>query len=204
MSTGAARAPQRRSITARELAERLGSSERTARRLIAEPRDEFLERAKVRRDRVVALRRQGMKYKDIAEEMGISTGAVGRILHDARKLEERKTQSVTPADLDSPPWQPEPLNPSTTRRGHRAHAVPERAGAHHPLRTELPRPRTRRTPRGGEMMARAEAGDVYDLLAEITAVLHGLHPGSEVTDEQIQNTRYWMLGQVDNPLEPAP
>lgn len=90
MSTGAARAPQRRSITARELAERLGSSERTARRLIAEPRDEFLERAKVRRDRVVALRRQGMKYKDIAEEMGISTGAVGRILHDARKLEEKE------------------------------------------------------------------------------------------------------------------
>jgi DNA-directed RNA polymerase specialized sigma24 family protein len=90
MSTGAARAPQRRSITARELAERLGSSERTARRLIAEPRDEFLERAKVRRDRVVALRRKGMKYKDIAEEMGISTGAVGRILHDARKLEEKE------------------------------------------------------------------------------------------------------------------
>lgn len=90
MSTGAARAPQRRSITARELAERLGSSERTARRLIAEPRDEFLERAKVRRDRVVALRKQGMKYKDIAEEMGISTGAVGRILHDARKLEENE------------------------------------------------------------------------------------------------------------------
>jgi hypothetical protein len=54
-----------------------------------------------------------------------------------------------------------------------------------------------------EMMARAEAGDVYDLLAEITAVLHGLHPGAEVTNEQIQNTRYWMLGQLDNPLEPA-
>ncbi|WP_137726465.1 helix-turn-helix domain-containing protein [Prescottella subtropica] len=90
MSTGAARAPQRRSITARELAERLGSSERTARRLIAEPRDEFLERAKVRRDRIVALRKQGLKYKDIAEEMGISTGAVGRILHDARKLEEKE------------------------------------------------------------------------------------------------------------------
>lgn len=90
MSNGAARAKQRRSITARELAEKLGSSERTARRLIAEPRDEFLERAKVRRDRVVALRKQGMKYKEIAEEMGISTGAVGRILHDARKLEEKE------------------------------------------------------------------------------------------------------------------
>jgi DNA-directed RNA polymerase specialized sigma24 family protein len=91
MSNGAALSPQRRSVTARELAERLGSSERTARRLIAEPRDEFLRRAQERRDRVVALRKQGMKYKDIAKEMGISTGAVGRILHDARKLEEKET-----------------------------------------------------------------------------------------------------------------
>ncbi|WP_072691529.1 sigma factor-like helix-turn-helix DNA-binding protein [Rhodococcus marinonascens] len=90
MSKGAAQSQQRRSITARELAERLGSSERTARRLIAEPRDQFLERAQTRRDRVVALRNQGMKYKEIAEEMGISTGAVGRILHDARKLEEKE------------------------------------------------------------------------------------------------------------------
>ncbi len=90
MSQGGARAKQRRTITARELAERLGSSERTARRLIAEPRDEFLERAKVRRDRVVSLRNQGMKYRDIAEEMDITIGAVGRILHDARKLEEKE------------------------------------------------------------------------------------------------------------------
>lgn len=90
MSQGGARAKQRRTITARELAERLGSSERTARRLIAEPRDEFLERAKVRRDRVVSLRNQGMKYRDIAEKMDITIGAVGRILHDARKLEEKE------------------------------------------------------------------------------------------------------------------
>ena len=89
MSQGGAQAKQRRTITARELAERLGSSERTARRLIAEPRDEFLERAKVRRDRVVSLRNQGMKYRDISEEMGITIGAVGRILHDARKLDEK-------------------------------------------------------------------------------------------------------------------
>ena len=90
MSQGGARAKQRRTITARELAERLGSSERTARRLIAEPRNEFLERATVRRDRVVSLRNQGMKYRDIAEEMDITIGAVGRILHDARKIEEKE------------------------------------------------------------------------------------------------------------------
>ncbi|TCN53441.1 sigma-70-like protein [Rhodococcus sp. SMB37] len=86
--SGGARAKQRRAITAKELARRLGSSERTARRLVAEPREDFLERAEARRRRVVGLREQGMKYREIAEEMGISTGAVGRILHDARKVEE--------------------------------------------------------------------------------------------------------------------
>ncbi|MEE2061553.1 helix-turn-helix domain-containing protein [Rhodococcus artemisiae] len=85
--SGAARAQQRRAVTAKELARRLGSSERTARRLVAEPREEFLARAQARRDQVVGLREQGLKYREIAEEMGISTGAVGRILHDVRKSE---------------------------------------------------------------------------------------------------------------------
>lgn len=85
--SGAARAQQRRAITAKELAQRLGSSERTARRLVAEPRQEFLERAQARRTQVVGLRKQGMKYTEIAEKLGITTGAVGRILHDARKIE---------------------------------------------------------------------------------------------------------------------
>ncbi|WP_072814970.1 helix-turn-helix domain-containing protein [Rhodococcus zopfii] len=84
--SGAARAQQRRSITAKELAQRLGSSERTARRLVAEPREDFLERAQARRTQVVGLREQGMKYREIAEELDITTGAVGRILHDARKI----------------------------------------------------------------------------------------------------------------------
>lgn len=108
---------------------------------------------------------------------------------------------MTPADLDGPPWQPEPAHlraaatvpmqyPSVlVRTLHYALNFLDRELAEHPE---------------DETMARAEAGDVYDLLAEITAVLHGLHPGAEVTDEQIQNTRYWMLGQLDNPLEPAP
>jgi DNA-directed RNA polymerase specialized sigma24 family protein len=85
--SGGARAKQRRAVTAKELARRLGSSERTARRLVAEPREEFLERAESRRTHVVGLRAQGMKYREIADQMGISTGAVGRILHDARKIE---------------------------------------------------------------------------------------------------------------------
>lgn len=90
--SGAARANKRRAITARELAERLGSSERTARRLVAEPRTDYLDRARVRRDRAVELRNAGMKYREIADEMGVSTGTVGRLLHDARKLRDGDTE----------------------------------------------------------------------------------------------------------------
>lgn len=92
-----AKHPGRRTVTAREAAEQFGASTRTIQRLVAEPRDEFLERARERRDRIVALRKQGLKYKDIAEEMGITTGTVSRVLHDARKLEERK-KAAQPAE----------------------------------------------------------------------------------------------------------
>lgn len=82
-----AKNPVRRKLTAREAAEKFGASTRTIQRLFAEPRGEFLKRAEARRMQVVALREQGKKYREIAEELGISTGAVGRILHDARKIE---------------------------------------------------------------------------------------------------------------------
>lgn len=88
-----AQAKKRRAITARELADRLGSSERTARRLVAEPRADFLDRAKTRRSKAIELRSQGMKYREIAAEMQVSVGTVGRLLHDARKLGEvRETE----------------------------------------------------------------------------------------------------------------
>ena len=76
--------PQRRTKTARELAEKFGVSERTIRSLMAEPREEFLNRAQQRRIQAGKLRAQGMQYKDIAEEMGLSIGAVGRLVRDAR------------------------------------------------------------------------------------------------------------------------
>lgn len=83
--------PVRRTKTARELAAQLGVSERTIRNVVAEPRHEFEARARARRDRAVKLRTQGLKYKEIAEEMEISVGAVGRLLHDARKLRGGRT-----------------------------------------------------------------------------------------------------------------
>lgn len=76
-----AKTTQRRGITAREGAEKLGVSERTVRRIRAEPRADFEGRARVRRERVVELREQGLTYK----EMGIPMGSVGKALYDARK-----------------------------------------------------------------------------------------------------------------------
>lgn len=81
--------PERRKQTAKELAERFGVSDRTVRRLMAEPRESFLARAQARRDQAVELRSRGMTHSQIAAEMGISRGTVGRLLLDARKLAER-------------------------------------------------------------------------------------------------------------------
>lgn len=87
-----AKNPVRRKMTAAEAATRFGASPRTIQRLFAEPRTDFLDRAKARRDRAVELRNSGMKYREIADEMSVSIGTVGRLLHDARKLSESTGQ----------------------------------------------------------------------------------------------------------------
>lgn len=85
MSHGKAETATRRSMTAREGAVQLGVSPRTIRRLVAEPRDDFEDRARERRVRAAQLRNAGASYKEIADEMEISTGAVGALLHIARR-----------------------------------------------------------------------------------------------------------------------
>lgn len=67
-------------MTAREAAAELGVTPRTVRALVAEPRAEYLARAKARRDRVVALRREGLTRGEIAERTGATVGAVGGLL----------------------------------------------------------------------------------------------------------------------------
>ncbi|MGB0972771.1 MAG: helix-turn-helix domain-containing protein [Mycobacterium sp.] len=78
----------RRKMTAREAAERFGVTDRTIRRLIAEPRAEFLARARERRAQAVKLRLQGLKYREIAEEMDLHISYAGRLLADAKRLGE--------------------------------------------------------------------------------------------------------------------
>ena len=90
---------QRRKTTAKELAARLGCSERTVRRIAAEPRAEFLARAAERRARALLLREAGHTYKQIAEEMGESVGAVGRLIYSAR---QHTRELTTGLDEQSP------------------------------------------------------------------------------------------------------
>ena len=83
-----AETPARRKMTARQAAAHFGVSTSTVKRLVAEPREDFLARAKARRDQVVELRAQGLKHREIAAEMDVPIGTVSRLLHEAKKLAE--------------------------------------------------------------------------------------------------------------------
>ena len=76
---------RRRTRTARELAEERGVSPRFIRSRVAERREDFEGRAAARRERAAELRASGATYKEIADEMGVSTGTVGRLLHEWRE-----------------------------------------------------------------------------------------------------------------------
>lgn len=83
--TGHVKRPRPGGVTAREVAERTGKSERTVRRYFAESREDFEGRAAARRERAAELRAGGATYKQIADDLGCSTGTVGRLLHEWRK-----------------------------------------------------------------------------------------------------------------------
>lgn len=75
----------RRKYTAKELADRTGMSERTVRRLIAEERTDYEDRARQRREQIIALHQQGLTQAAIARQLGISRPLVSRRISDARR-----------------------------------------------------------------------------------------------------------------------
>ena len=77
--------PVRRKRTARELAEQLGISQSTVRRLMAEPRADYLARANTKRQQVAELRATGLSVRAIAEQLGISKSSVGRYIRESEK-----------------------------------------------------------------------------------------------------------------------
>ncbi|PVC80855.1 replication protein RepB [Streptomyces sp. CS090A] len=82
MSQGPRR--ERRTATARELADRFGVSERTVQRMIAEERTAYEGRSRERRDQIVELHRQGLRGYEIARELNVSSGLVSTRLKEAR------------------------------------------------------------------------------------------------------------------------
>ncbi len=80
--------PRRRKITAKEVGARVGISERHVRRLAAEPRAEFLARAKARRLTAARLRIQGLSYAEIAAKTNTTSHMARQLVCKARKLGE--------------------------------------------------------------------------------------------------------------------
>lgn len=78
----------RRTHTARELGERFNRSPRTIRRIIAEPREEWLARARQRQQQIATMRATGMTMRAIAAELKCSVGTV----HNALKTHGRADQ----------------------------------------------------------------------------------------------------------------
>lgn len=85
--------PMKRKNSARFVAERLGISERTVRRYIAQPRAEYLAEGYARQDEALRLRESGLKWREVGEQLGgISEPAAYRL---ATKAKERREQQVT-------------------------------------------------------------------------------------------------------------
>ncbi len=76
--------PGQRKGTARELAARLGVTDRTIRSYMAKPREDYLSEAQQRRKRIRELRETGLSMRAIAAEVGCSVGTV----HNALRKEQ--------------------------------------------------------------------------------------------------------------------
>ncbi|WP_116413168.1 replication protein RepB [Subtercola boreus] len=79
--------PQRRKITAKEAAERLGSSERTIRRIAAEPRLSYEAARKARGEQILRWREDGLLWREIAERLNVSINAAQKAGEYAKKRE---------------------------------------------------------------------------------------------------------------------
>lgn len=84
--------PAKRKQTARELAKKFGVSERTIRRAVAQPRNEYLAATHARQDEALRLRESGMKWADVGAALGGITDSAAYQL--AAKAKDRRAQSV--------------------------------------------------------------------------------------------------------------
>lgn len=76
---------RKRTMTAKEIAEGLGISERTVRRRVAESREDYEQRAAQRRAFVAEQRARGVPLADIAAQLGATVNAVKSLHKQARR-----------------------------------------------------------------------------------------------------------------------
>lgn len=79
-----ARTPQLRKKTAKEVAAKLGVSERTVRRYVAAPRDWWKQQRHELREKAATLRDTGMTWKQVGEALGVTEGAARALGKRAR------------------------------------------------------------------------------------------------------------------------
>lgn len=84
----------RRTKTARELAEEFHVHPRTVQRIAAEPGECFLVRSEGNRKKIIHLRQQGMKIKDIATMLSMPMSTVGTHIAKSRKLGDLPSKSI--------------------------------------------------------------------------------------------------------------
>jgi transposase len=78
----------RNGLSIRELADRIGRSPRTVQRYTSEPRETYESRAAERHTRIRALRAEGLSMRAIAEQVGVTVGAVHYALHKPDRTPE--------------------------------------------------------------------------------------------------------------------
>lgn len=78
----------RNGLSIRELATRIGRSPSTIKRYTSEPRETYESRAAERHTRIRELRAEGLSMRAIAEQVGVTVGAVHYALHKTQRESE--------------------------------------------------------------------------------------------------------------------
>lgn len=88
--------PGKRRLPARVLAERLGVSQRTVQRLVAQPRDEYVQEQRELREAILRAREEGKSWVDIGEQFDITPDAAR--MRGKRAKTEREAAAERPGE----------------------------------------------------------------------------------------------------------
>lgn len=97
---------EKRRVSAKEAAQRLGISERTVRNLVAQPRDEWITEQAARRERIRAYHDdEGHSWSETARHFGVTIDTVKPLGYRARKerAAEREAAERAAREAIAPP-----------------------------------------------------------------------------------------------------